>query len=344
MKYLQIIILIALQHQLVFAFQDIYEPDNKRDTANTMYINNDQRQQHTLHSLTDQDWFKLYADELNTYEISLKYGSDINPMIQVNDQTFELTEEKNGIRQGNWRAPSQGFYYFKVTDQNTTEIACRKNIQYELEINISNKPTFSGQIHGYIRDAISGNPIEDVIISNSCRRNYFVPSDKNGYYFLPSKKGKCELTAEKQDYKPISCSLEIPAIMPIQVNLVLLAKDQKIPTPFAFKQIYHRGEILHVEIDSKLLSPQTCVRYYFGIGYPDGRLFIIADKNKLEPLNPQAPIAWTSNDNILIDMPINETMPNGEYKLYILRSAETIEEALNKIDRGEWNVGTFEII
>jgi hypothetical protein len=57
-----------------------------------MYINNDQRQQHTLHSLTDQDWFKLYADELNTYEISLKYGSDINPMIQVNDQTIKLTE------------------------------------------------------------------------------------------------------------------------------------------------------------------------------------------------------------------------------------------------------------
>jgi hypothetical protein len=28
MKYLQIIILIALQHQLVFAFQDIYEPDS----------------------------------------------------------------------------------------------------------------------------------------------------------------------------------------------------------------------------------------------------------------------------------------------------------------------------
>jgi hypothetical protein len=37
-KYLQIIILIALQYQLVFAFEDIYEPDNKRDQANILYI------------------------------------------------------------------------------------------------------------------------------------------------------------------------------------------------------------------------------------------------------------------------------------------------------------------
>ena len=86
------------------------------------------------------------------------------------------------------------------------------------------------------------------------------------------------------------------------------------------------------------------MRYYFGIGYPDRRLFIIADKNKLELLNPEAPIAWTSNDSILIDTPINKTMPNGEYKLYILRSAELKEEALKNIHKGEWNVGTFKII
>ncbi|WP_069471127.1 hypothetical protein [Candidatus Marithrix sp. Canyon 246] len=334
-----IIILLGLQHQLVFAFSDIYEPDNKRDQANILYINNDQRQQHTLHSLTDQDWFKFYANELDTYEISLKHGADIDPIIQIYNET-SLIEEK---KQGDWNAPSQGFYYFKVIDQNTKEMPCRKEIQYELEINTGGKPTFYGQIQGYIRDAIYGDSVEDVVISNSCRRNYFVPSDKNGHYILPSNKGNCELIAEKEAYKPIICNVEIPELTPIQVNLALLPIDQKIPTPFTFKQTYHRGERLHVEIDSKLLSPQTCVRYYFGIGYPNGRLFIIADKNKLELLNPNAPIAWISNDNILIDMPINETMPNGEYKLYILRSAETIEQALKNIHKGEWNVGTFKI-
>jgi hypothetical protein len=342
MKILQMLWIIALQHQLAFAFPDIYEPDNKRDKANLIIINNDQRQQHTLHSLTDQDWFKFYANELNTYKISLKYGSDIDPIIQIYDQTLKFIEEK---KSGDWNAPSEGFYYFKVTDQNSTEMACRKEIQYELEINTSGgKPTFNGQIQGYIRDAIFGDPIDDVRISNSCRRNYVVPSDKNGHYILPSNTGSCELKAEKEAYKPIICNVNIPAIIPIQINLVLLPMDQKIPTPFTFKNTYHRGEILHVEIDSKLLSPQTCVRYYFGIGYPDRRLFIIADKNKLELLNPEAPIAWTSNDSILIDMPINKTMPNGEYKLYILRSAELKEEALKNIHKGEWNVGTFKII
>jgi len=342
MKYLQLIMLIALQHQLVFAFPDIYEPDNKRDKANIIYINNDQRQQHTLHSLTDQDWFKFYANELNTYEISLKHGTDIDPIIQIYDQTLKFIEEK---KQGDWNAPSQGFYYFKVTDKNSTEMACRKEIQYELEINTGGKPILHGQIYGYIKDAISGDPIEEVVVSNSCRRNDSIPSNKDGYYiFIKSDTGKCELKAEKEAYKPIICNVDIPAVTPIQVNFVLLPIDQKIPTPFAFKQTYHRGERLHVEIDSKLLSPQTCLRYYFGIGYPDGRLFIIADKNKLEPLNPQAPIAWTSNNNILIDKEINETMPNGEYKLYILRSAETIEQALKNIRKGEFNVGTFKII
>lgn len=341
MKQLQIIILLVLQHQLVFAFQDIYEPDNKREKANLIFLNNNQRQQHTLHSLRDQDWFKLYANELDTYQISLKHGADIDPIIQIYNETSFIEEKK----QGDWRAPSQGFYYFKVTDQNTKEMACRKEIQYELEVKIGGKPTFNGGIEGYIRDAIYGDPIyKEVKILSSCRRNYPAYIEKNGHYILPSKKGKCELTAEKAGYKKLTCNVDVPAIFPIQVNLVLLPIDQKIPTPFAFKQTYHRGEILHVEIDSKLLSPQTCVRYYFAIGYPDGRLFIIADKNKLEPLNPEDPIAWTSNDNILIDMPIKETMPNGEYKLYILRSAETIDKALKNIHKGEWNVGTFKII
>ncbi len=340
MTILQILLILALQSQLVFAFPDIYEPDNKRDQANTIYINNNQRQQHTLHSLTDQDWFKFYADELNTYKISLTHGADIDPIIQIYNETSFIEEKKPG----DWNAPSQGFYYFKVIDQNSTEVACRKEIQYELEINTGGKPTFNGQIQGYIRDAISGDSIEDVLISNSCRRNYFVPSDKNGHYILPSSNGKCELKAEKKAYKPIVCNVEIPKLTPIQVNFVLLPIDQKIPTPFTFKQTYNRGERLHVEIDSKLLSPQTCVRYYFGIGYPDKRVFIIANKNQLEPLNPDAPIAWTSNDNILIDMPINQTMPNGEYKLYILRSAETIRQALKKIHKGELNMGTFKII
>jgi hypothetical protein len=82
------------------------------------------------------------------------------------------------------------------------------------------------------------------------------------------------------------------------------------------------------------------MRYYFGIGYPDGRLFNIVKKNQLEPLNLQALIPWSSTQKVLIDKPIDETMPNGEYKLYILRLAETITD----IDKGEWNVSTFKII
>jgi hypothetical protein len=63
------------------------------------------------------------------------------------------------------------------------------------------------------------------------------------------------------------------------------------------------------------------MRYYFGIGYPDGRLFNIVKKNQLEPLNLQALIPWSSTQKVLIDKPIDETMPNGEYKVYILHLA-----------------------
>jgi hypothetical protein len=346
--------------EIASAFEDIYEPDDSLEQARFMVVGDQARQQHTLHSLTDEDWFKFYA-MAKPYRIkATPVGIDIDVAIDIYDSDGNPLKAKNDGIEGeeeffSWTAPSEGFYYVKVSDSLSESENCRKNIQYELRIFDPDAPTLVGKIKAVLIDAISGQVIEDKndIFYTSykekpdTRETGAVPSG----YVLQTEPGSNDLIAIADGYKSLTCYINVPENVgiddPIRKNMPLLLNDVNIPAPLASKAIYHQGETLHIEFQASL-PPDSCIHYYFGIAYPDGRFFIIiAAKNQLEPFNPPVLHRWEGTryepNSVLLDKKIDNSMPVGEYQLYTLRISEGIEEPVNNLGRGELSVGQFRI-
>jgi hypothetical protein len=157
--------------EIASAFQDIYEPDDSLEQARLTIIGDKACQQHTLHSLTDEDGFKFSAMAGYLYRIKaspVDIDIDIAIALYDSDGNCLLEEAIDDGVEGeyeffSWTAPSDGFYYVKVTNLHQSD-NCRINIQYELQLYElqlfdPDAPTLDGKVKGLVTDAISGRPL-----------------------------------------------------------------------------------------------------------------------------------------------------------------------------------------
>jgi len=359
--HIVLLLMFFINPGIASAFQDIYEPDDNLEQARLTIVGDKARQQHTLHSLTDEDWFKFYAMAGKRYRIKASpVGIDIDVAIDLYDsdgnRLFE--EAKDDGFEGeeeffSWTAPSEGFYYVKVNDSLPESENCRANIQYELQIFNPDAPTYVGiKVKAALINAISGQAIASengvfYTIGNDGYSTDTVPSEN----VLEPKVGPNDLIAIADGYKPLTCHIDVIENIgginePTLIYMPLLPNGTNIPAPSPSQAVYHQGETLHIEFQASL-PPNSCLHYYFAIAYPDGRFFMILAKNKQELLNPSFLPRWENinrePNSVLIDRKIDNSMPSGEYQLYTLRISEGIEDIVNNLGLGEFNVGQFRI-
>ncbi|MEK8017663.1 MAG: hypothetical protein VSS75_012395, partial [Candidatus Parabeggiatoa sp.] len=242
-----------------------------------------------------------------------------------------------------WQAPANGFYAVEVSESLPESKPCRQNNQNELHIARVDAPPFSGVIEGYVTDALTGRPLDDAIVFRHCFKNYAVPSFEDGRYSLDTCAGLSELTVKADGYQTLTCQVHLPEKFTLSRNIPLLPNNTPPPAPSPSQTIYHYGETLHITFQTVGLPPQSCIRYYFAIVYPDARAFFLTDFNRLEVFNPDFIPNWRGNGKVLIDKPIGEEMPHGEYQLYLLRMPEGIADPLNHIEKGKLNDTRFRI-
>jgi hypothetical protein len=356
------------------AFEDIYEPDNSFEQATQIVANANVRQQHTLHTQQDEDWFKFYAVAhipcgSGSYDIKIKpVGKDIDVALDLYgpDGSTLLTKVNkafNGQPETlTWSAPADGFYYLRVRDtaKPLAEGKCRLETQYELQI-FDGCAALPWKVKGVVKDT-SGTPIEGATVSSSCNLQDY--SNPQGEYLLngcPFPSGTYAITASKPGYKTLTCHLpasfspeipknfflpkagETPLLQAVNIN----AEDKLVPS----QTVYQRGETLRVEFPLFRLSPDSCILYYLGLEYPDKKLMVIKDFNVLEALNPTSLSHWIGighttekqDAQIVIEMPVDENWPRGQYKLHLLRMPALVEDPVSNLGLGEWNVSNFEV-
>jgi hypothetical protein len=354
---------LLLSHHLALAFPDSYEPDENQEEATIIVVGAQKPPQHTLHSPEDEDWFKFYARADVGYNIVAEsVGADIRIQIELQDTENKLHEQLNGkkgqkVSLPTWYAPADGIYYIKVSDIAKPSDSCRINIQYQLQVSRGIAPTI-GQVQGIVTDAHSGKPIKSAFVYTNCQENDISISFADGNYRIIHKcpNGLYELTAEAVGYRTLTCHTPIPEIVLIQRDMALLPNTDSAlaPTPaqLAFRNgdtlqpsqpVYHNGDSLKVEFQLMALPPYICARYYVGIAYPDGRFFILTELNQFKPFDWQVIPLWKGIGNTVIDKPIDNNWPRGEYQLYLLRMPASIEEPMNHLDNGELNVTTFRV-
>lgn len=340
-KFVMLFLILNIHFGIVLAFPDLYEPNNEPQQATPILVEDKNRQQYTLHS-EDVDWFKFYAAEGIKYEAIIdSVGADLDIVIELYDHKGTLLDKDDSFV--SQRAPAEGWYLIKISDSAAASEQCRVNIQYELRVARTIAPVLGGEIGGFVTDALSGKPIENAIIYSSCAENNRVPSLKGGHYSLISKTGSCKLKVKAEGYQPLTCQIQVPPKFLLQINLPLLPQNQTMPPLSSTQAVYQNGDQLRIEFLPSLRPPQTCLRYYFGIVYPDQRFFIITDLNQFELLNPSRVLDWEGTGSVVIDRPVNDDLPRGEYQLYLLRMPEGVKEPLNNLDRGELQIGHFSI-
>jgi hypothetical protein len=361
-----IVALLVMTHRPAFAFSDRYEPDDEMEQATMVLVGDKISEQHTLHSTEDQDWFKFYARAKEHIRYNIKVspvGTDIRVKIELYDSQGELLKTVNDGYEGEnesisqWRALSDGFYYLKISDSAEPLEHCRLNIQYQLQISAGIAP-IPGAVKGIVRDAISANPLNAVIIYTNCHEYDTTISFEDGDYFLIHycAAGLYQITAESIGYQTLSCHIPIPEIATQIRDIALLPNNTNplalSPAQILFrngdnlqpsKKLYHNGDSLKVKFQLMAIPSYICARYYVGIAYPDGRFFIVTKLNQFEPFDWQFLPLWKGTKNTVIDKPIDSCWPRGDYFLYLLRMPANIEEPMNHLDKGELNVTTFQV-
>ena len=382
-QYLAILWLI-LNCQVTWAFQDIYEPDETVEEATIIRVDNDIRQQHTLHNQEDYDWFKFYGIKGFKYEIiAYTVGADIDVVLELygSDSTTKLeriNDDSKGKPEGfSWRIQAEGWYFIKVSDFTAQEPeTCRKDIQYELRIKTGVAIPDNAILQINIKDANSGQDIDkNAIFYTNCHGRG--DSSPSGLPFRTCS-GLLEVSVVADGYQTLNCQMQISPESYFLGTISLwpnghppILSEEKInfrneDTLKLSQETYHNGDNLRVEFElhnlklkpNKEPSEYLCARYYVGIAYPDGNLFIIRESindlndkealnedgfKKLELLNPASLPYWSGEENVVIEQSVNDSLPRGEYLLYLLRMPQGIDDPVNNLDKGELNVKPFQI-
>jgi len=374
-RYAKVLWISLLPLSAALAFEDVYEPNDTFEQATDIFVNGNVRQQYTLHRRDDEDWFKFSASLAgNPYQITAyNVGNNINVALELHDSDGTLLKDNkkccNGMKKSfNWDVPADGIYYIKVSDIAKQSDDCRLNIQYELKIIPNNLGFGDIPVEILVTDA-AALPNEKRILGahvSVCGKKTLPEDEKNGEYALqPScPNGTVELTVIAGGYKPLTCHLPIignveeisqnVALIPIGQNLPIQPvsinpNDKLVPS----QTLYHNGDQLQVEFPLFRLPENVCVRYYLALQYPehDGRWFIIKRFNDLELFNLKTMPHWVGighenregDAQVVIDRRVDNSLPRGEYKLYLLRMPGYVDEPINNLHLGELNVSSFRI-
>lgn len=306
---------LLLNPVITLAFPDLSEPNDTREQATLVQIDDQTRVQYTLHSLTDEDWFKFYAWQGQQVGVKVDpVGNDIDVAFELYDaegkallpkpQDTGLSGEKEILSRQS--ISTEGFFYIKITDVAKSVNTCRVNMQYELHVSSGQAGVPSGSISGTVKDAVSGTPITEALMYLS-----YQPTKENTIHCHPPKftdttgevvigldtttcpvPGLYTLTVEKTPaYQSSVCQIPLAPLLPTKQQITLWPEGQSIPplspaqlnfhngdTLKPSQSVYHEGDRIQVDFDLHELVPEICAYYYLAILYPTAEFFLITER------------------------------------------------------------------
>ncbi len=141
--------------------------------------------------------------------------------------------------------------------------------------------------------------------------DFIIPSEYKIHVFAEDEEGRISLPSEQS----------VITINQGQSSVLDSAQD-----------IYQNGDTIKVELQSSL--PEGYVQYV-GVKLPDGRIFTIDNLNSFNYYDGKKQLrcdestsrsdCWVGEGNTVIDIPVDESMPHGEYQLHLVRLPKGVE-------------------
>lgn len=205
---------------------DEYEPDDIKEFATIVNINDPNFQRHTFHSPGDSDWVKFVGVKGNAYRIRiLDPGVDSDPVITLFDSDgSNVIESINRKPAGeaetlHWnQCPETGIYYICITNYHPN--GSSEKTGYVLSVVHPYAPDLPGNLTGFVLDANTNQPIGDVaIIVGEHHSSLTRPGGV--YYIMGIEPETYPMTAEKNGYFSYSGSVSIASLSTTVKDLYL---------------------------------------------------------------------------------------------------------------------------
>lgn len=182
---------------------DIFEDDDTYDTANAIFLNDANPQQHNFSDQGDQDWVKFYGIAGESYTIeTFNLGENCNIVIELYDSSggsLLTTKNTGGSSEGEsleWTCTSEGVYYVK-TRHNDPGIYGRDT---EYALNIYHPiDGDTGWVTGRVVNFI-GQGVRDGVIKSGIG-NGTAMTDDNGNYLMVLPSGTYTITVDALGYQ-----------------------------------------------------------------------------------------------------------------------------------------------
>jgi hypothetical protein len=135
-------IVLILSGPVLAASADNYEDDNTFDKA-ALINTNEIKDDHTIHSSTDEDWFQFKAVKGHRYQIIAEPGADLDIVIELYDTTGKRRlERKNREFEGeeekiDFTPTTDGSYYVRITHTGFFGL----DTKYQIQITEKTPPT-----------------------------------------------------------------------------------------------------------------------------------------------------------------------------------------------------------
>jgi hypothetical protein len=200
---------------------DKYEEDDTYGQAGIIVLNDPQGQTHGFHDAGDQDWVKFYATAGETYTVTTSnLGSNCDTVIEVygtDGSTLLASRDDGGIGEDemlDWPSPAVGVYYVKVLHHNPA--AYGEGNEYDLKVYNPIGP-FSGFIEGLVRDAATGAPLGNALLSTNEDVTAIAGSD--GRYLMVHPPGTYPLMADATGYSTWAAMVSVDEATTVTKNV-----------------------------------------------------------------------------------------------------------------------------
>jgi hypothetical protein len=167
---------------------DAYEPDDLPDKARVIAVNGG-AQQRSFYDENDQDWAIFYGLAGVTYKIET-VDSSADYDVQIDLFVFDhnrkkLLESRNDGGAGHdemiiWTCPADDRYYVRVTPARFSQTRKARTTSDGYKLQITRETSEFGHLYGQVKNAVTDEPIRNVIIKTDSASSGISRSD--GYY------------------------------------------------------------------------------------------------------------------------------------------------------------------
>jgi hypothetical protein len=216
---------------------DDHEGDDDSGLADAITVDGDIPQDHSFHSVDDEDWVKFYAMAGERYTLVTGEWPACETMLELFHTDGRpaglnpgIETDENGVAVGRYLdfpCQESGVYALKVSNGNAH---FGWNARYDLSIYKPEAPILLVTVWGEISDP-QGDPIAGVAVTTDDGASALSRSEPEGSFHLRSPAGPCRIRFERAGYQTRTMDIEVAAKKENYLAVTLEPGDGPAPEP-----------------------------------------------------------------------------------------------------------------